>query len=970
MDPARVPPPTPAPPVVPWALIDALPSVVFTVDPAAPGVVTFISPAVDDLLGYPACEIVGRPDVLGAILETETSRAALQRTKQWLAAGAAETLVSRLSVRARDGRWLWIDIRLRAVRDEAGTILWLAGTAADVTTDVETTERLHHLSEQVPGVLYQCRLRPDGVIEFPFVSDSAWRLYGVDPAIGHDDGARIFDRVHRDDLERVRTTTLASARDLTPWQCDFRLAHPDGSFVWVAGQSTPERQADGSVLWHGYLTDITARKAAEIALAASDELLQAVAAVNLEIARATRVDDDLERAFGRLGRAVDVDRVYLFDVRRSDEGATIGRQRVEWAREAALAEMDNPALQHFDFDAAGVGRWADALHAGRPVQGVVDLLPPGEQPVLSAQHIQALLVLPVMIEGTLAAFVGFDDCRRAREWTPNEVASLQLVASAVGERLERERLKEATARAEATTAAEQRRVQKLTAHAPGLIYQFRLRPDGTTELPYASAGFDEVFGGAAAPDADGAVVFSRVHPEDLELVQRTIAGSAATLSHWTCRFRVQHPRKGLIWVEGHSAPEREDDGSTLWHGYATDITPRVTAEAERIELERRLLHAQKLESLGVLAGGIAHDFNNLLMAVLGNLELALLDLPPAGPARQGVQEAVGAAQRAADLTRQMLAYSGRGVFVVRPTDLNALVEENVHLLRAIVPRTVSLELMLTPGLPAVVADAGQLQQVVMNLITNAAEALGDDPGRVVLSTGFDRFDAQALAGNLLGVPAAPGAYVWFAVRDTGCGMTPEVLARLFEPFFSTKFTGRGLGMPAVQGIVKAHGGALLIDTRPGAGSLVKVLLPGGASGPSDEAVADRSAGAASPAAATILVVDDEAPVRRLLELTLRREGYQTRLAGDGAEALAIFEANPEAIDLVLLDLTMPTMDGRTTLAALRALAPDLPVILSSGFGEQEVSRRFPGEGPTAFLQKPFRREALLDIVARTLARPV
>jgi two-component system, cell cycle sensor histidine kinase and response regulator CckA len=256
-----------------------------------------------------------------------------------------------------------------------------------------------------------------------------------------------------------------------------------------------------------------------------------------------------------------------------------------------------------------------------------------------------------------------------------------------------------------------------------------------------------------------------------------------------------------------------------------DRTERKAAERGRLELERRLLHAQKLESLGVLAGGVAHDFNNLLMAMLGNLELALQDVPPGTPARPRL-EAVGvAARRAAELTRQMLAYSGRGRFATARLDLNGLVSENLHLLRASVPATTALDVRLGCGIPAIEADAGQVGQVLSNLATNAAEAIGPEPGRITLSTGVLDCDAAYLRRTRLEDAPPPGRYVYLEVADTGCGMDEQTQSQMFDPFFSTKFIGRGLGLPAVLGIVRGHGGAILLETAAGKGAVVRVLFP-------------------------------------------------------------------------------------------------------------------------------------------------
>jgi len=266
-------------------------------------------------------------------------------------------------------------------------------------------------------------------------------------------------------------------------------------------------------------------------------------------------------------------------------------------------------------------------------------------------------------------------------------------------------------------------------------------------------------------------------------------------------------------------------GRLFLQAIVRDVTERRQIEREKLELERRLLEAQKLESLGVLAGGVAHDFNNLLMAMLGNLELAARDLSPVSPARPRLEAATAAARRAAEVTRQMLAYSGRGGFKLAGLDLNELVGENVHLLRDLLSAGATLELRLAPGVAPIEADSGQVRQVIVNLVTNAAEALGDRPGVITLTTGSVRCDAACLAASRLDPKPPPGLFTWLEVADTGCGMDEETRKRIFEPFFSTKFTGRGLGLAAVIGIVRGHGGAILLDSAPGQGTTVRVLLP-------------------------------------------------------------------------------------------------------------------------------------------------
>jgi len=389
------------------------------------------------------------------------------------------------------------------------------------------------------------------------------------------------------------------------------------------------------------------------------------------------------------------------------------------------------------------------------------------------------------------------------------------------------------------------------------------------------------------------------------------------------------------------------------------------ADADRLELERRLLHAQKLESLGVLSGGIAHDFNNLLQAMLGNLDLALPGLERGSPAREAVEQAAGAARRATDLTRQLLAYSGKGRFLVRPIDLSALVRENAGLLRASVPHTCDIVLRLAEGLPAVEGDVGQAQQVVMNLITNAADAIGARPGTVTISTSRRPGGPRALEGSrIAGVEPADG-YVALEVADDGCGMDAATLERLFDPFFSTKGVGRGLGMSALLGIVRGHGGAVFVESQPGRGTTVRVLFRE-ARAPSPGVPAAEAAPPgerAEPAPGAVLVVDDEDLVRRAAVAMVRALQRTALAASSGREAVELLRAHRGEVRFVLLDLSMPGMDGMETLDALLAVDGGLRVILSSGFDEQALLGRRGESGMAGFIQKPYTlgqlREALV-----------
>ncbi|MCI0395946.1 MAG: response regulator [Chloroflexi bacterium] len=386
----------------------------------------------------------------------------------------------------------------------------------------------------------------------------------------------------------------------------------------------------------------------------------------------------------------------------------------------------------------------------------------------------------------------------------------------------------------------------------------------------------------------------------------------------------------------------------------------------RKQTEEALRRSQKTESLGVLAGGVAHDFNNLLVAMLGQTSLALAKLPPEHMAREHVVKAMKAAERAADLTRQLLAYSGRSQFQSQPVHLNALIEENLHLFTVAVPKHISLRSELAQALPAVEGDAGQMQQVVMNLILNASEAIGDRPGTVRVATGVR--EVTAGDGHLwryTGQPLEPGRYVTLEVCDDGQGMSQETIARIFDPFFTTKSAGHGLGLAAALGIVRSHRGGLRVESQEGQGATFTLLFPA-----SDLEPAAASPVETSPAGGAqrglILVIDDEEPVREAVSDILELEGWQVLAAPDGPAGIALYQEKQEAVRLVLLDLSMPGMSGEEALREVRRLDPAVPVILSSGYSEAEVIGGLAGQEGVGFLQKPYQAARLLQEVTKRL----
>jgi len=389
-----------------------------------------------------------------------------------------------------------------------------------------------------------------------------------------------------------------------------------------------------------------------------------------------------------------------------------------------------------------------------------------------------------------------------------------------------------------------------------------------------------------------------------------------------------------------------------------ELERRRKAEESRTKLEDKLLQSQKLESLGVLAGGIAHDFNNLLVGVLGNASLALMDLPQNSPVRPTLQSIQRAARTLADLSQQMLAYSGRGAFVIQPVDLSSLVEEVTHLLKVTVSKRAVLKLELARDLPPVDADVSQLRQVILNLVTNASDAVRQGSGFIRVSTSLVHADADYLNETLIPSAVSPGYFACLEISDTGQGMDESTQSRMFDPFFSTKQTGRGLGLAAVLGIVRGHKGAIRVYSEVGRGTTVKVLLPVAAEIDPPEPSQGNSG-------KLVLLVDDEETCRAVGRQLLERAGYRVLVACDGAEALAYFKSRQD-IDLVILDLTMPKMDGAEAFSAIRRIDEDVTIILTSGYGEQDVTTAFAGKRLNGFVQKPWDVAQMIEVVKKAL----
>lgn len=461
------------------------------------------------------------------------------------------------------------------------------------------------------------------------------------------------------------------------------------------------------------------------------------------------------------------------------------------------------------------------------------------------------------------------------------------------------------------------------------------------------------FGDAEMPN-DLECWSERIHPDDRATVESAIrAHLDGKTPEFVCEHRMIHKDGSERWILARGHAMRDGHGRVFrMVGTDADVTEPRRLERERRELEQQLLHAEKLKSLGVLAGGIAHEFNNLLTAVLGNAGLAHRQCEPGSPVQRRIEQIEAAATRATDLTRQLLAYSGRGTFVLKSIDLSRLVEETAELLYVSVGRKTTLELDCPPGLPRIQGDPGQLRQLVLNLVQNASESLRGEAGRIRVAAARGPRALAARDGVVL------------EVSDTGCGIAEKDLKRIFEPFYTTKLSGRGLGLAAVQGIVRGHQGTLDVQSAAGRGTTVRVGLPvlePLAAGSDTEPAAD-----AELSGRLVLVVDDEQPVVALAKVVLEDAGCEVLTAANGSEALSTFGELADRIDLVLLDLSMPWMNGLETFRAIREISPDARIVLSSGLGASDALSELAGAGLSGFLEKPYAPDRLVEELRRAL----
>lgn len=833
-----------------------------------------------------------------------------QVRRVWQAAVATEQPIdAEFRVRRKDGKWRWTNVVAAPIHDDAGGVVKWVGMNLDVTERREATEAVREREQQLRTLV---RHAPMSISMFDrdmnYLACSKLTIRGSrredDEPIGRNH-YEVFPDIPQS-YKQVHARCLAGAVE----RCEEEVVrHADGSLAYAKWEvrpwHTPHGDIGGIVI---YAQDITEAKRAERAIRESEQRLRTF------IDSAPVVIAMLDRDFRILAASQECQVFWKSRVQDCVGKSlleAVGDLSAGWRRpfEAVLADADGTFREV---------RWERA----------------GGEVMYYRWSAQPWYTATGETGGIIVFAEDITDGKRAEELVINS----------------RRRLSNAM------------KIARLGYWELDLRTNLFTFDDQFYSLFHTTAA--EVGGDTMSP-AEYARRF--VHPDDATLVREETEKAIATADPNFSRYlehRIRYADGGVGYLGVRFFIEKDAQGRTIkTYGANQDITERKRDEERRRSLEAEMLHAEKLKSLGILAGGIAHDFNNIL-AIIMNYSSIAADTPDlTAQARDALKQIDLASDRAAQLCKSMLAYSGRGKFVVEPLDLSALVRETESLLHVSFSKKTRFTMSLADGVPKIEADSSQIRQVIMNLVTNAAEAIGDAVGDVVLETGITHFGAETLQDNLAGGDLPAGEYVYAKVVDSGCGMDLDTRARAFDPFFTTKQTGRGLGMAAVLGIVRAHRGVILCDSSPDQGTTFTVafapVTPLAAS-----PTPTVSPSAVDLSTATILVVDDEPSVRTLIANTLRTRGCTVLETQNGLEGLDVYAAHADQIALSIVDMSMPQLNGRECLHAIRAQTPDARVILVSGYTEEHAESAL--DVPNGFLSKPFRPAALIALVERVI----
>ncbi len=774
----------------------------------------------------------------------------------------------------------------------------------EITKNLKDREQLLlGITNSLPGVVFRFYVKPGWEMGLYFVSGQSVNILGIDSS-PEDFFPRVYNLIVSEERERFILSIKDVAEGFKKWDEEFRIITPGGEEKYIHGISEPERSGD-EIVFNGVLLDVTARKRAELSLLESES-------------RYREIFEDT-----------------MVGIYQSLPG---GRYRIVNQAFAGMAGFESPEQM-----ISAVTNIGEQLYAN-PAERIKLNALLHENGFVRNKEIEFKKINGEKFWGSVNTIVIKDENGEPLYYHGTVVDITDRKKAEDALRLSEER--------------------------------YRMIADFTGELIFDGdlisgnvqwAGDSRRMIGISLEELNAMDIAEwrgRIHPEDIERVSAVTDGARDAKDVFSVEYSFMKPDGTYMHVEESGGFLYDDAGKPARIlGVMKNITDRVSASEERIQLERKLLYAQKMESLGIMAGGIAHDFNNLLMGIMGSLELAMIHSAPESDAYKNLTRAMNASRRAADITKQMLAYSGRGHFVMSRVEPFVLMAGMSDILRSAVNRTISIRNEIPGNLSEIMADVGQFQQVMMNLVTNSSEAIGDRQGEIIIEGGEYYISGEFIKKSPMLHDVKPGMYVYIDVIDNGCGMDDDIHSKLFDPFFSTKQTGRGLGLPAVQGIMRGHGGAVFIEGKMDSGSRARIIFPAlgkksDETGKTEPAPVHRVTAAGR--ADLILVVDDEDVVRDLCMEFVRIAGFRVVGAEDGERGLEIFRKESENLSCVLLDLSMPKMDGVTAFHEMKKINADIPVILCSGYSEEDAVRSFEGEKLAGFLQKPYKLDMLLE----------
>ena len=944
-------------------IVEQLPVVVYVDGLDARSSCQYISPQIMSLLGYTQEEWVADLDLYMNAIHPEDRERIQNDIAQRNERGVSLDHEDYRMV-GRDGRTVWVRDEEIVVHDESGRPTAVHGYLQDITARKQDTFRLELLAFVLS--LAAEELGPQEIISR--TADRLSEAFGIVNVT--------FVEVSPGNVVNPRYTTnpkgLPRAMPMIPEAfepletgplvIEDVLAEPWLESVWPILEENGVRSAvdvplrrNGeivAVLWFNAseprrwsaaevraLTEIAAqlgvvlerseereqRLAAERDLRSRDAILEAVSRSAARLLAEPSWRDAAHSLLQELGEAMGVSRAYLFEVLSKRDEPMVVSQRFEWVAEGIQPELDNHDFQGFSLADWGLGRMESMLRRNETFTETRLHAPEEEQPLFESGEIRSILVVPILVDDECWGTIGFDDCVVERQWSAAEVDVLRTAASLVAAAIARER-------SEATLREHEQKLRAVFDTALDAIF---ITDDERRYVDVNAAACDYL--GVAKRDLLGCRIDDFLPPEKLRTVEEDWASYLAggpIVTEWESQRA-----DGAIRTAEASARPQFLPGLNL--AFFRDVTERKRLEAE-------LLAAQKLESIGRLAGGVAHDFNNLLTAITGYTSLLLERTKGDEGLTHDLGEIHRASERAAQLTRQLLAFGRRQVLQPRAVDLNVVLAETGSLLRRLLGEHVELELRPAPGLGTVRVDPGQIEQVIVNLAVNARDAMPDG-GRLTITT-------RELEQDGLSV-------VELEVTDTGSGMDEETKAQIFEPFFTTRTDGSGLGLASVYGIVRQSEGEVTVESEPGSGSSFRIRLPRIAEPAAVEA--PTTASAPGNGSETILLVEDEDVVRALARRVLEHRGYTVIACANGAEALEVAARRDQPIDLLLTDVVMPGLRGHEVAERVTASRPDVKVLYMSGYSDEALLGRAAID-ERALIEKPFAVDALADRVRKAL----